>query len=162
MVQKIISNGGHLDTGFVGTPYLCRALTKAGQNAAACALLLKEDYPSWLYQVKHGATTVWESWKALDDQGHLTGKDSLNHYTFGSVVEWLYADAAGLNNFCGTAMETSRLETAVGFKALHLTPHPDKRLGYMKAFVNTQSGKINIQWDFKDNGKNQVDYRIEF
>lgn len=85
-------NGNHLDTGFVGTPYLLPALSRAGLHSTAYDLLLQEEYPGWLYEVNLGATTIWEAWDALDVDGRLTGEMSLNHYAFGSVAEWIYSE----------------------------------------------------------------------
>lgn len=151
LADQIRNNGCHLDTGFVGTPYLCPALTKAGQNALAVELLLKEDFPSWLYQVKRGATTVWESWGALDEILKGTNGPSLNHYAFGSIVEWLYSDVCGIRpGTCGWGE---------GFKCLTMTPHPDARLGFARACVDTQAGKVALKWRCMPNGT--VQYRIE-
>ncbi len=89
---------GHLVTGFVGTPYFCHALSRNGCKKEAYDLLLKEDFPSWLYQVKAGATTVWEHWDGLKPDGTMWSPDmnSFNHYAYGAIGEWLYRTAAGL------------------------------------------------------------------
>ena len=138
LVQKIEKNGGHLDTGFVGTVYLCQALTKAGFSENAYGLLLKEDYPSWLYQVKMGATTVWESWNALDEEGKLRGEPSLNHYAFGSIVEWLYRDVCGINI----------MEEYPGFQKVLMQPKPSRKLAEAKASVQSPMGNYKSGWKF--------------
>lgn len=151
LADKIRKNGCHLDTGFVGTPYLCPALTKAGQNPLAVELLLREDFPSWLYQVKRGATTVWESWGALDEILNGTNGPSLNHYTFGSIVEWLYSDVCGIHP--GADVH------GAAFKRLTMRPHPDARLGFARACVDTQAGRVALEWHCMSDGS--VRYRIE-
>ncbi len=138
LVGKIEKNGGHLDTGFVGTVYLCQALSKAGFSEAAYDLLLKEDYPSWLYQVNMGATTVWESWNALDGTGRLSAESSLNHYAFGSIVEWLYRDVCGINP----------MEEYPGFRKVLLQPKPSRKLGEAKASVLAPTGYYKSEWKF--------------
>ena len=79
----------HLDTGFVGTAYLCKALTKAGLTKDAYDLLFQEDYPGWLYEANMGATTIWERWNSVLPNGKIsgTGMNSLNHYAYGAVAE---------------------------------------------------------------------------
>lgn len=150
LANKIRQNGGHLDTGFVGTPYICPALTKAGQSGTAYELLLKNDFPSWLYQVTQGATTVWESWSAQDDILNGTGDGSLNHYAFGSIVEWLFADVCGIRPLAETP----------GFERLYINPHPDERLGYAKAVLNTAAGCVESSWSY--DGLGNVCYRFLF
>ena len=85
--QRVAENNGHLNTGFVGTPLLCPALTKTGHYKIAVDLLLNEDYPSWLYSVNLGATTIWERWNSVLPDGKMNpeGMNSLNHYSYGSI-----------------------------------------------------------------------------
>ena len=99
LVQLIEENGGHLTTGFVGTPYLCLALTEGGAHEAAGRLLLKSDYPSWLYPVTRGATTMWEHWDGVKPDGSFWSKDmnSFNHYAYGAIGEWLIRALAGID-----------------------------------------------------------------
>ena len=114
-------NKGKLKTGFLGTPVLCRALSDNGANAEAYTLLLNEENPGWLYEVNMGATTVWERWNSVMPDGHMssTGMNSLNHYAYGAVMEWVCRDAAGL----------APVEDAPGFRKALMHPHPDTRLG---------------------------------
>lgn len=90
--------GNKLETGFVGTPLLCNVLTENDMSELAYELLLNEDYPGWLREVKLGATTVWERWNSVLDDGSIsgTGMNSLNHYAYGSVIEWMFKHAAGI------------------------------------------------------------------
>ena len=94
--ELVKNNGNRLQTGFVGTPYLLYALSENGYAETAYSLLLQEEYPSWLYEVNHGATTIWEHWDGIRDDGTFWSSDmnSYNHYAYGSVVGWLYSVAA--------------------------------------------------------------------
>ncbi len=96
--RLLAAEDGHLVTGFIGTPYFTHALSENRCLAQAYDLLLKEDFPSWLYQVKMGATTVWEHWDGLKPDGTMWSADmnSFNHYAYGSVGDWLYRVVAGL------------------------------------------------------------------
>ncbi len=96
--RLLAREGGHLVTGFMGTPYFCHALSGNGCKKEAYDLLLKEDFPSWLYQVRAGATTIWEHWDGMKPDGSLWSPDmnSFNHYAYGAIGEWLYRVVAGL------------------------------------------------------------------
>ncbi|MCL1909332.1 MAG: family 78 glycoside hydrolase catalytic domain, partial [Kiritimatiellaeota bacterium] len=98
LVKLLEDNKWALTTGFVGTPILCRVLSDNGRPDIAMKLLLREDYPSWLYEVNLGATTVWERWNSVLPDGTCsgTGMNSMNHYAYGSIVEWMYRNLAGL------------------------------------------------------------------
>ena len=89
---------GHLTTGFVGTPYLCHVLSRYGYTDVAYLLLNREEYPSWLYPVKQGATTIWERWDGQKPDGTFqdVGMNSFNHYAYGAIGEWMYRVVAGL------------------------------------------------------------------
>ncbi len=131
---------GHLDTGFVGTPLLLPALTVTGHHDTAVGLFLKEDYPGWLYSVNLGATTIWERWNSVLPDGSMNpeGMNSLNHYTMGSVLHWVYAYLSGVR------------ETEPGFKSIVIEPHPDRRLGSLEAVFNTASGRVESSWKTAD------------
>ena len=89
---------GHLTTGFLGTPYLCEVLSSNGRPDLAIKLLLRENYPSWLYPVTKGATTIWERWNGIMSDGNLSdaGMNSYNHYAYGAIGEWMYNNLMGL------------------------------------------------------------------
>ena len=133
-----------LTTGFVGTPYLCPALSSHGGLMDAYSLLLKTDYPSWLYEVKMGATTVWERWNSINPDGHIssTGMNSLNHYAYGSIVEWMYRYMCGLN------------QAAPGFKKVRFQPMPDpeNRLDSARMEYDSAAGKYACGWEKAGNG----------
>lgn len=135
---KLDRNGGHLDTGFVGTAYLCLALADAGLSDYAYTLLLNEDYPGWLYEVNTGATTVWERWNSLLPDGSVsdTGMNSMNHYAYGVVAEWMYRGICGLNP----------VWEAPGFKQVKLAPQIDSRLEWADMTYDSASGQYKCRW----------------
>lgn len=148
--DMIVSGGNKLQTGFVGTPYLLYVLSENGYCETAYSLLLQEEYPSWLYEVNHGATTIWEHWDGIRDDGKLwsTDMNSYNHYAYGSVCDWLYSAAAGIKP----------IETAAGFKEVIIAPIPDKRLGSISATLDTAYGTIKSSWRYEGG---TVHYEIE-
>lgn len=139
--EMLEENGMHLNTGFVGTAYLCKALTKAGLSGEAYTLLFKEDFPSWLYEVNMGATTVWERWNSVLPDGKIsdTGMNSLNHYAYGAVSEWIY------RSVCGIAPD----ESTAGFKKAVLAPCPDERFQWVKGEYASASGLYRSGWEFE-------------
>lgn len=139
--DMIVSNGNKLQTGFVGTPYLLYALSENGYTETAYSLLLQEEYPSWLYEVNHGATTIWEHWDGIRDDGTFwsTDMNSYNHYAYGSVVDWLYSVAAGIKP----------VEEKAGFKEVVIVPVPDKRLGSINVSFDTAYGTIKSAWHYE-------------
>ena len=139
--DMIVSNGNKLKTGFVGTPYLLYALSENGYTETAYSLLLQEEYPSWLYEVNHGATTIWEHWDGIREDGTFwsTDMNSYNHYAYGSVVDWLYSVAAGIQS----------AEEQAGFKEVVIAPVPDKRLGSINASFDTAYGAIKSAWHYE-------------
>ena len=136
--ERIAARGNHLDTGFCGTPFLCRALSDNGAGDLAYTLFLNQDYPSWLYEVNMGATTVWERWNSLLPDGSIsgTGMNSLNHYAYGSIVDWMYRNMMGLNP----------VEEAPGYKRAVIRPQPDKRIPWAKLQLDTASGTYRVAW----------------
>jgi alpha-L-rhamnosidase len=138
LAKLVTENGNRLDTGFVGTPYLLHALSDNGYTELAYTLLLQEKYPSWLFSVKQGATTIWEHWDGIREDGSVwsAGMNSYNHYAYGAVADWVYGVAAGIQT----------VEEAPGFAKAVIAPHPDKRLGWLKASLETRHGKISSHW----------------
>lgn len=133
-------NDGRLKTGFAGTPLLCPVLSQNGLDREAYDLLLNEDYPGWLFAVGLGATTIWERWDSLDADGCITGTDmnSMNHYSYGSIVEWLMSYAAGLNL------------AKPGFACATVAPHVDWRLRSCAAEMDTAAGTYATSWECVD------------
>ena len=145
LAEKLRENRCHLDTGFTGTPSLCPVLSENGANAMAYTLLLNDDFPSWLYEVGMGATTVWERWNSVLPDGSMsdTGMNSLNHYAYGSIAEWMYRHMCGLNP----------CEEAPGFRRVRLRPMPDSRLSHAKAVFLSPVGRYESAWAYQDNGQ---------
>lgn len=143
----------HLKTGFIGTPYLCRSLSNHGASDEAYQIFFQEDYPSWLYEVLMGATTIWERWNSILPNGLISGTDmnSLNHYAYGSIVEWMYRNMCGINP----------IEDAPGFKAFRITPNVSGKLTYAKAQVMTAMGAVRSSWSLKE-GKLYVEVSVPF
>ena len=142
LADLVTANGNKLTTGFVGTPYLLHALSQNGYNEIAYSLLLQEDFPSWLYSVNKGATTIWEHWDGLKDDGSFwsTDMNSFNHYAYGAVADWMYGVAAGINTDIN----------APGFENAILKPIYDKRLEYAAASIDTKFGKLSSKWSKHD------------
>lgn len=139
LAELLKENNGHLNTGFVGTPILCMALSENGQNQLAYDLLLNEDYPGWLHEVNLGATTVWERWNSLEEDGSIsgTGMNSLNHYAYGSIAEWIYRYMCGLNPSIGEAVKMT------------IYPMPDQRLKKAEGSWRSVFGKYVCAWNWK-------------
>ena len=141
---KDIESCGHLKTGFVGAPYLLHVLTDIGRTDLAYKLLFKKTFPSWLYPVTKGATTVWERWDGMKEDGSFATPDmnSFNHYAYGAVGDWMFTKIAGINpDFSEPA-----------YKHIIFTPHPCKALGYAKARLLTQYGEIISSWQYTGKG----------
>lgn len=144
LAKDFEESDGKLRTGFVGTAYLCRTLSQAGLTKLAYSLLLNEEYPGWLYEVNMGATTVWERWNSVLPDGSLsdTGMNSLNHYAYGAVMEWVYRDVAGIQPD----------EDAPGFRRALLRPQPDERLAQARATYDSAVGLYASAWRFEADG----------
>lgn len=139
LLELLAKENGHLVTGFVGTPYFTHALSQNGYLKEAYELLLKDDFPSWLYQVKKGATTVWEHWDGMKPDGTMWSPDmnSFNHYAYGAIGEWLYRVIAG--------MEIT--EDAPGYKRSILFPRPGGNLSFAKGCLETEYGTLSCEWE---------------
>ena len=137
LLEGLVRRDGHLTTGFLGTPWLLDELP----TELAWDLLLREDYPSWLYEVKLGATTVWERWNSLTPEGCFseTGMNSLNHYAYGSVAAWYYRRMCGIEP----------LAEGPGFRRFRWAPQPDRRAGYARAELMTPCGRIRSAWRYE-------------
>ncbi len=135
LAAKIAANHDLLGTGFLGTPYLLEELTKAGYTKLAYTLLLNTSYPSWGYMVTHGATTMWERWNGDQMLGD-PGMNSLNHYAYGAVGDWIYRYAAGVD---ATPLDA-------GFHTVVLDPAFDARLGSIAFDYESAYGTIHSDW----------------
>lgn len=140
LVENIERYNHHLTTGFLGTPYICHVLSRFGRTDMAYKLLLQESYPSWLYPVKAGATTIWERWDGRKPDGTFQTDEmnSFNHYAYGAIGDWLYRVVAGLQ------------EAAPGYKALLVKPHMEAGLTQAKATQGTPYGQASSAWELKE------------
>lgn len=141
LAQRVEDCGKALETGFVGTPQILYALSRHGYETLAYDLLLREAYPSWLYSVNKGATTVWEHWDGLMENGEFWSADmnSFNHYAYGSVMGWVYEEAAGIQ----------LMEEKPGFEQVCVCPKTDRRLGWLEAQVETRYGTLFVGWKYE-------------
>ncbi|MCD8232501.1 MAG: glycoside hydrolase family 78 protein [Clostridiales bacterium] len=152
--EKLKVNKGYLKTGFVGTYILNKVLSDYGNNDLAYKLLLNEECPSWLYAVNMGATTIWERWNSILPDGKISGTDmnSLNHYSYGSVLEWMYRNVAGLH-LC---------EEHPGFSQVLIAPQPDYRLTSCDMKYVSISGTYEIHWKVEETGEFNLAVEIPF
>ena len=135
---------GRLTTGFIGSTHLLDALTMVGEDTLAVDLLLRTEYPSWLYAVTMGATTIWERWNGMYPDGHFAsaGMNSFNHYAYGSVFSWMFRRLAGLQP----------VEAAPGYAAIRFAPAPDARIPWVRASLETDYGTVASAYDQTENG----------
>jgi len=138
----IASRGPALSTGFVGTPLLCPVLSRFGEHDLAYQLLLREDYPGWLYSIHQGATTMWERWNSYTHKHGFgpVGMNSFNHYAYGAIGQWLYATVAGLD------LDPD----APAFKRLRIAPVPHEKMTHAKASLDTPYGRASTDWRVSD------------
>jgi alpha-L-rhamnosidase len=132
--------GFHLTTGFLGTPDLTHVLTRHGETDLAYDLLMRTDYPSWLYPVTKGATTMWERWDGIKPDGSFQdpSMNSFNHYAYGAVGDWLYGTVAGLQ------------PAAPGYERIRIAPRPGDTLTRARAFYESIRGRIGSSWQRTD------------
>lgn len=146
LTANISSHKNHLVTGFVGTPYICHVLSENGEHGLAATLFMREDYPSWLYAVNKGATTIWERWNSILPDGEFdkSGMNSLNHYAYGSIADWMFRKINGI----------SQLEP--GYKRFRVQPMLVKGIydsdrtyetmyGRVESHVSCRDGRIKVK-----------------
>ena len=160
LLRMLRKNRNRLATGFPGTPYLLFALSDNGCPDAAYDVLLQEECPGWMYEVKTGGTTVWERWDALREDGTVNigdlqnGRDtgdggmvSFNHYASGAVGDWLYRRVAGIEPISG------------GYREFRIRPVPGGGLTFAKASIRTPYGEVRSQWEIED-GRFEITVRV--
>ena len=150
LADMVRRDGVQLRTGFVGTPFILHALSNYGHADLAWSLVLRREYPGWLYPVTKGATTIWEHWDGIHKDGTFWSKDmnSFNHYAYGAVADWIFEQAAGIRHD----------EAHPGFSELIYAPHPDERLGWLRARLDTRHGTVSALWTCEKDG---VRYELE-
>lgn len=151
LVQNIKANG--MQTGFYSTEHLLPLLAEGGEPKIAYDLLLQEECPGWMYQVRNGAITIWERWDALQSDGSVneekSGNDnkvSFNHYAFGSVGKFYYQYILGIKPM------------VPGYKKIKIQPFVDARLGDVSGSFQSYNGKISVKWMVLDNSVNYDRY----
>jgi alpha-L-rhamnosidase len=133
---------GHLTTGFLGTPHLLQMLSRFGYGAEAYMLLNREEFPSWLYPVKQGATTIWERWDGIKPDGTFEDKsmNSFNHYAYGAVGQWLYGELAGITID----------PAAPGYRHFWVQPRPGGGFTAVRAQHESPYGTLRSSWSTED------------
>ena len=151
LVQNVKSYNNHLTTGFLGTPYLCHVLTRFGYPDVAYQLLEQKTYPSWLYPVTMGATTIWERWDGIkpDSTFQTPGMNSFNHYAYGAIGDWMYRTVAGIDTY----------EDAPGYKHIQIKPYVGGNLSFAGADFQSRYGKVSSHWKM-ENGKLTMDVEL--
>ena len=141
LVELIHAHGDRMSTGFLGTPIILHVLSDNGHIDLAYKLLTQEAYPSWLYSVNHGATTIWEHWNSRREDGSFwhTSMNSFNHYAYGCVFDWIFGVASGIKP----------MASAPGYKEITLEPHPNKCLGFADNSIESRNGFIRSHWYYK-------------
>jgi alpha-L-rhamnosidase len=144
LVADIRRRNMHLSTGFVGSPYLPHVLSSNGQHDTACALLHQTTWPSWLYPVTQGATTIWERWDGWTPENGFQdpSMNSFNHYAYGSIGAWLYSTIAGID------IDPAR----PGYKHAILRPQPGGRLTHARGSLRTLYGELVSDWKIDKKG----------
>ncbi|MCR5791770.1 MAG: family 78 glycoside hydrolase catalytic domain [Lachnospiraceae bacterium] len=149
LAKRIENNGNKLGTGFLGTYILNNVLSDVGKTDVAYTLLLQRENPSWLYSIDQGATTIWERWNSYTKENGFgdVSMNSFNHYSYGAVLEWMYADMLGIKNG----------NDVTGYKHIEMKPHPDfrkaadipanqTRITEVKGSYDSAYGKIKAAW----------------
>jgi alpha-L-rhamnosidase len=135
---------GHLTTGFLGTPHLTHVLSRFGYRDVAFGLLMGDKYPSWLYPVTRGATTMWERWDGIRPDGSFqdAGMNSFNHYAFGAIGDWMYQVLGGID-----------LDPAApGYKRARIAPRPGGGVTSARAEIVTLYGPLSASWSIDEGG----------
>lgn len=154
--DKVIADQGKITTGFLGTPLILHALSKNGHLSAAYTMLMRRKVRSWLYQVDQKATTIWERWDAIYEDGTIhkgemaTASEeqpdasmiSFNHYAYGAVIDWVYRNVAGI----------APTVKSPGYRHITFAPRPGEGFSYASASVNTPLGVASIDWEIVDGG----------
>lgn len=141
-----------IKSGFVGAPIMCKVLAEAGLINLAYDFLFQESYPGWMYEVKLGATTVWERWNSVLPDGKIsdTGMNSLNHYAYGSVAEFLYRYTAGIQATCP------------GYQTVKIAPQPVSALAWMDCSYDSAAGRYRVRWEILNDQEIKLQVEIPF
>ena len=138
--------------GFVGAPIMCQTLAENGMEQLAYEILLQEGFPGWMHCINLGATTIWERWNSVLDDGSISGTEmnSLNHYAYGSVMEYVYRHIAGIQSL------------APGFAKVQFAPQPNCKLGHLHCAYDSVSGRYVSDWKINEDGTLTVHFEVPF
>lgn len=144
LAQKIKENGYKFSTGFLGTKHVMLALSKNGFHDVSYKLFQQKEYPSWGYSIENGSTSIWERWNSFtkndtENANLNAAMNSFSHYAFGSVAEWMFQYAAGIDTQDN------------GYKNIIIKPAIDKQMGFIKGTTQTINGTITSNWEIKKN-----------
>ncbi len=139
LAEAVENNGNVLNTGFIGTPYLCLALSDGGRDDLAYKLFEQTEYPSWLFPVLQGATTMWERWNSYTIKSGFgpVSMNSFNHYSYGAVEEWMMSHSLGIE----------RDVKNPGYKHIILQPKFGGHFGFISGGFESIYGKIEAGWE---------------
>ena len=146
LVQRLKKDNNHLQTGFIGTPFICQVLSENGEHKLATEIFLNEDFPSWLYEVNLGATTIWERWNSVLPDGSMNpeGMNSLNHYSIGAIMQWVYQQVLGL-----------RKQTN-GYQNVLFAPQFDYRLKKISGHYHSSYGDLKMAYQLEADAQHTI------
>jgi alpha-L-rhamnosidase len=164
LAAMVRRDNGAISTGFLGTPLILHALSKNGYFPEAYLMLMRREIRSWLYQVDKDATTIWERWDAIREDGSIHSGEmntanegqedasmiSFNHYAYGAVVDWVYRNVAGLS------------PVEPGYRVTRVAPRPASGFSYARASIETVYGALAIDWQLSANGDLVVELEVPF
>lgn len=151
LLEAIERSNYHLQTGFLGTPLLCNVLSNFGHNDIAYKLYTQTEYPSWLFPVKQGATTMWERWNSytIKEGFGEVSMNSFNHYAYGAIEEWIMSHNLGIQ----------RDENRPGYKHILMQPKIDDTFSFVKGGFRSVYGDIASAWEIKPSGT-EIEFTI--
>lgn len=150
LVTRLGKDNNHLKTGFVGTPLICQVLSENGEHKLATQIFLNEDFPSWLYAVNLGATTIWERWNSVLPDGSMNpeGMNSLNHYSIGAIMQWVYQQVLGLHH------------QENGYQKVEFAPQFDYRLKHVQGHYESSYGDLQIEYQLEKDEKHTIEINL--
>lgn len=151
LTARLGKDDGHLKTGFVGTPFICQVLSRFGNHRLATKIFMNEDFPSWLYAVNMGATTVWERWNSGLEDGSMNpdGMNSLNHYSIGAIMEWGYRYLLGIRNH------------TPGYQKVVFSPNFDYHLKMVSGHYDSSYGRLNASYEIETDAAHTIRMTID-
>lgn len=151
LLEAIKRSNYHLQTGFLGTPLLCNVLSNFGHNDIAYRLYTQTEYPSWLFPVKQGATTMWERWNSytIKEGFGEVSMNSFNHYAYGAIEEWIMSHNLGIQ----------RDENRPGYKHILMQPKIDDTFSFVRGGFRSVYGDISSAWEIKPSGT-EIEFTI--